>query len=224
MKKQIFGLMLLGLLTMFSCTKETEITSDEYVTDLLLETRSLENDCFEFVFPIKFQMLDSDTLVVDSAEELEALKGTGHGRLRLIFPVNIINSSGEPVVVLDHEQMHQILEDCGIVRPKHQGKFGKGMFGKGGKNGNGGQGEFHQVPKCFEIVFPVNVIFPDNPTSVEIANKEALHVAWKTWKQANPTIKGGPVFDFPIEVLKDGETEPITINSKEELQTLRKNC
>lgn len=221
MKKHIFGLMLLGLLLMISCNKETEIYADESVTDLLLETRGLTNDCFEFVFPVSFQMRDSSIVVVDSIEELEALKGENHGRLRLVFPVNIINSAGEPIVVEDHEQMHQILEECGIVKP--EGKGGKhGKHGKGGKGGPGGW-VFHEVPKCFEIVFPVTIIFPDE-TILEVADKTALHDAWKAWKEANPGIPGGPQFQFPIQVIKNGETEPVIINSKEELMALRKNC
>ncbi len=218
MKKQIFGLMLLGLLLMISCTKETEIYSDESVADLILETRGLTNDCFEFVFPVSFQMRDSSIIVVNSNEELEALKGEEHGRLRLVFPVNIINSAGEPVVVEDHEQMRQILEDCGIVKP-----HGKG--GKHGKHGKGGPGGwiFHAVPKCYEIVFPVSVIFPDSSV-VQIADKKALLDNWKAWKEANPGVTGGPHIQFPIQVIKKGETEPVIINSKEELMALRKNC
>jgi len=166
-------------------------------------------------------MRDSSIMVVNSDEELIALKNEEHGRLKLIFPVNVINSAGEPVVVEDHEQMHLILEECGIVRPDGKG----GKHGKGGKGGKGGPGgwAFHEVPKCFELVFPVTVIFPDE-TMVEVADKTAMHDTWKAWKEANPSVKGGPVFEFPIQVLKDGETEPVTINSKEELEALRKSC
>lgn len=221
MKKHIFGLLLVGFFTMFSCNTETELVTEESIADVILETRGLTNDCFEFIYPISFQMRDSSIMVVNSDEELEALKSEEHGRLKLIFPVNVINSAGEPVVVEDHEQMHQILEECGIVRPDGKG----GMHGKGGKGGKGGPGgwAFHEIPKCFEIVFPVTVIFPDE-TVVEVADKTAMQTTWKAWKEANPSVKGGPVFEFPIQVIKDGETEAIIINSKEELEALRKSC
>lgn len=227
MKKHILGLMMIGFLAMYSCNTETDVVTEENVADLILETRGLTNDCFEFVFPVTFQMKDGSELIVTSQEELEALKGENHGNLKLVFPVNIINSAGEPVVVEDHEQMRQILEDCGFVK---QGGNG-GKHGNGGNHGKGGKGgkmgpngwAYHNIPKCFEVVFPVTVIFPDE-TTLEVADKTALQNAWKAWKEANPGTKGGPVFEFPIQVIKDGETDPITINSKEELIALRKSC
>jgi hypothetical protein len=169
---------------------------------------------------------NDSSIEVGSEEELQALKQEFHGKLRLVFPVDVINSAGEAVVVEDPEQMHLILEECGIVRPPdHNGKPNLGFGPKHGKGGPGGPGgwTFQEVPKCFEIVFPLTVIFPDESTA-EVADKTALHDAWKAWKEANPGVKGGPEFDFPIQVIKNGETEPITISSKEELKALRKSC
>lgn len=221
MKGQIFILLLIAAAFMISCNKEADFVDDEY----LLETRNLTNDCFEFVFPVSFQFPDNTVIVVNSTEELQALKSVEHGKVKLVFPVDIINSEGDIITVEDRLQMKQILEDCGITTQYGKGgKHGKGNnFGKAwNKNHKFNQG-MDPLEKCFEIVFPLSVVFPDG-TVTEFEDKDALHSAWSAFKQANPKTKAGPEFEFPIQIIMDGENDPIPVNSKEELQIIRKNC
>jgi hypothetical protein len=62
----------------------------------------------------------------------------------------------------------------------HQGAGPMGL-GRGEKGGPG-------FGKCFDIVFPVTVIYPDKTTK-EVASKEAYMTLIKSWKEANPESK-----------------------------------
>jgi hypothetical protein len=221
MKSKIFSLFVIASLFAISCNKDVEFDGDEFS----LETRSLINDCFELVFPVSFISVDGDVTEVNSPEELESLKTRNRGKFKLVYPVEIIDSNGDLITVEDHAQMQLILKDCGIDMPKGKGKNseGKNGFDKGkNKHFNAGWDKDHNDP-CFEIVFPVTINFPDG-TFAEMEDKEAMHNAWSTWKKENPKTKGGPEFQYPIQILMDGETAPVTVSSKEELQTIRKNC
>ena len=76
--------------------------------------------------------------------------------------------------------------------------------------------------RCFELVFPVMVEFPDGAKK-EVANKEEYHKAISTWRKNNPRVKGAPKIAFPYEVmLKDGTVT--TIENMEDLKDLLDNC
>jgi hypothetical protein len=97
----------------------------------------------------------------------------------------------------------------------HEGAGPKG-HGRGEKGGPKGFG------KCFEIVFPVTVIYPDKTTK-EVASKEAYMTLIKNWKVANPGSKERPTLAFPFEVtLEDGSTA--TIENEDGLKTLAMSC
>ena len=319
MAKQMFSLLIIATMVLFSCTKDSDLIDEQSVTDAVLESRTVTNDCFQFVFPVSFLLPDNSTVEVTSLDEAQTLRESTQGKIRLVFPVDIINSNGETVTIADHEQMHAVLLNCGIIEQHgkggkygkggHNGKGGKGMggffrpndcfqfvfpvsvqlpdksivqlgtlaeaqnlekstngriklifpfsiinskgetvvitngeelhmimencrpangggFGNGGDHGNGhhgGNGGNNDHPKCFEIVFPVNMVFSDGAVksfSDEISMQEGI----RTWMKANPGKKDRPEFQFPIQVIKSGETNPTVINSKEELEALRKNC
>jgi len=94
---------------------------------------------------------------------------------------------------------------------------------------------------CLELVFPINVIFPDQ-TTFEASDYESLRAELKAWYEANaedlglpakgegprgerPDIDPSllPTLDFPIEAITS-EGETISIADKEELHTLRRAC
>lgn len=76
--------------------------------------------------------------------------------------------------------------------------------------------------RCFELVFPVTVEFPDG-TKKEVANKDQYLSAINTWRKNNPRVKGMPKIAFPYEVmLKDGTVT--TIENMEDLKDILDNC
>ena len=81
---------------------------------------------------------------------------------------------------------------------------------------------FRGKVRCFEFVFPITLIYPNGDTQ-EIADKEALREAMRTWKENNPDATERPVLSFPFDVvLKDGSTQ--TILTEEQLEALKEEC
>lgn len=311
MLKRIFGLLLIASLAFVSCTKDSYTLSEEELADSVIDLRTDSMPCFQFVFPISFQLADQSVVEVNSLEEAKTLRDSNNGKLKLVYPVEIIDSNGETVIVSDHDQMHSILADCGIVPDKGKG----GPKGHGGKGGHGGPGpkgfgpmfdnkcfqyvypysvqlpdsstvqidsagELKEILKsvngkielvfpvsvvkssgetvtvnsyddlklildecrpdtlgngghgkhggpgkdCFQLVFPLTMVYPDGTTAT-FDDESSMNAAMEKWKKGNKgNKKGKPEFQFPIKVIKSGETEATTVNSKEEFEELRKNC
>jgi hypothetical protein len=115
MLKRIFGLLLIVSLAFVSCTKDSYTLSEEDLADSVIDLRTDSLPCFQFVFPISFQLADQSIVEVNSLEEAKTLIDSNNGKLKLVYPVEIIDSNGETLTVADHDQMHSILADCGIV-------------------------------------------------------------------------------------------------------------
>ena len=76
--------------------------------------------------------------------------------------------------------------------------------------------------KCFEFVYPIDIVLPDSSV-VTVNSGEEFRDAVKTWRENNPGVQGRPHVVFPVDVtLKDGTVK--TINSKEEFRKLLKFC
>lgn len=119
--------------------------------------------------------------------------------------------------------------DADIALSEDFNPIEKLAFGVAGHQGagplghrNGKKGELMGFGKCFEIVFPVTVIYPDKTTK-EVATKEAYMTLMRNWKQANPESKTRPTLAFPFEVtLEDGSA--VTIENEDGLKTLALSC
>ena len=75
---------------------------------------------------------------------------------------------------------------------------------------------------CFELVFPVTIVFADQ-TTASVNSLEEMKDAIKTWKEANIDVKARPSFQFPIDVIKEDGTI-VTVEDESELRALRKEC
>ena len=76
--------------------------------------------------------------------------------------------------------------------------------------------------RCFTLVFPVTIEFPDGTTLV-VEDKDAMLLAFKTWKENNPDVDGRPVIQFPYDVTLQDESV-VTFNSKEDISAVLKDC
>lgn len=75
---------------------------------------------------------------------------------------------------------------------------------------------------CFELVFPITIEFPDESTA-SANDYDELKTIIRDWKEANPDATERPALSFPLEIVsEDGEI--VTINSKEELLDVRREC
>ena len=246
MKKKFFGLLTAGTLFLslafISCKKEDSETDEatiEAVTDQAVfaleeSANAGKNGCYDLVFPISFSFPDGTTKTVNSYDELVSgirtwarancgnrgnrpHGGAGQGanggswngskyRPTLVLPVTVISETGETISVNTQDELKTLRESCS-----------KGYFA-----GRNFRGHARNCTPCFTINFPVTVNFPDGSTQ-QAADRATLQNIARTWHQNNPTSSTHPEIAFPISVTKkDGSI--VTVNSKDELKTLRTSC
>lgn len=86
---------------------------------------------------------------------------------------------------------------------------------------NGPQGERGQLDKCFELVFPLSISFPDGATATA-ADQDALKELKTTWKEANPDAEERPTLVFPVQITQ--EDTIIDIADAEALKAAKEAC
>jgi len=75
--------------------------------------------------------------------------------------------------------------------------------------------------KCFQFVFPIDFIMPDD-TSIALASKEEW-VLIREWYTENPGVKERPELIFPVDVtLEDGTVQ--TLIDRDELHAVKNAC
>lgn len=161
--------------------------------------------CFEVVFPITIDFPDGTNTEVASYEDMfQAIKAwrmdnpDADGRPMIALPFEVIHKNGEVISIESEEMLKRLRKSC--VKPDRP----------------------HDRKRCFKIVFPVTIVFPDGSTS-EVADMEAMYNAFREWKANNPDSDERPTLDFPIDAeLKSGAI--ITLESQEQLVRLKKRC
>lgn len=76
--------------------------------------------------------------------------------------------------------------------------------------------------RCYKIVFPVTIVFPDS-TTTEVNDREEFVTALKAWKESSPSVEGKPTLEFPFSVERIDSTI-IEVTSEEQITELRKEC
>lgn len=182
------------------------LNNDDELFELLDECEEGEEDwldCFEFVYPLSVLLPDGTTVQVDDDEALEmAVEGwyeqnpNSDEDPTLQYPIEVIlDGATDPTAIHSDDELEALLEDCW---------------------------EDDDFEDCFEINFPITVLFPDG-TSLAVNDYEELDAAVDGWYDANPNSSEDPTLEFPITVtLEDGTVE--TVNSEEELDLLFEEC
>jgi hypothetical protein len=76
--------------------------------------------------------------------------------------------------------------------------------------------------KCFEWVFPVTLLFPDE-TETEIETAQDLREELKTWRDENRGEGRKPRIELPNDIITEDGSQ-ITIENAEELREILKEC
>ncbi len=168
--------------------------------------RPRPNDCFRLVFPVTVNFPDSSSAVADSAQALRDLlrdwrqnHRPSDGRPKLALPYEVQLADSSIVSINGMEDLRAVVANC---RPR-------------GPRPPGG-------PKCYRLVFPVTVNFPDSSTQVADSAR-ALKAIFRDWRMNNDSSEGRPMIAFPYDVkLRDGSI--VTVNSREELRDLVGDC
>jgi hypothetical protein len=202
------------LLTVFSlsiiaCNKDDNSAEVENFVDstlLKMEEGRMGGKrlCYELIFPVTVNFVDGTTADVESKAELkDAIRSWKEAnpdateRPELAFPISLLDEEGNVIEVANQEELIALKSTC-RGRPHHHWK------------------------RCFSIVFPVSIDFPDGTTGAA-ESKEELRAAMKAWKEANMGANERPHLAFPLTLeLVDG-TE-VTVESKEEMHALKHEC
>lgn len=210
---------------MVACNKSTDLSTEELVDQALYSAQERGGmgrfGCYELVFPVTLVLPDNSTVEVNSYDEMkqalrtyfEANGGGGHGhhgnrpQISFAFPISVIAEDGAIITVDSEEALRTLRAECA-----------GSTFGNHGPQGHGQHGL-----KCFDIVFPITVQFPDG-TTAEAADRQALHQLIRTWKQNNPGATERPQIVFPLTVKMDDDGSLVTVNSPEELRRLKQDC
>lgn len=229
--KKVIGFLMLSamfILAIFTaCNKTSDVTN---VEDLVDESLYSVQDrgglgrygCYELVFPVQFTLPDGTVVDANSYDDIkaalrtyfEANGGPGKGRrgdffrkIAFTYPISVVAEDGTVITVNNEQELADLRADCG-----------GGSFGQHGHHGHGQHGL-----SCFTINFPISIAFPDGTTQ-EVADRQAMKTAIRTWKAANPTATERPTIVFPISVTMTADSSTVTVNSADELRQLKKDC
>jgi len=208
--------LIIVLFIMVSCTKEepiiieenTEITNTSSTVKALMEMEGDEakstNACFDFVFPIKLNFEDEKQQSIASFEELSSTfekwyaenKGKDNKELAFIYPLEVSFSNGTVKEIQSNKELIALIIGC------------KDVFDDKDHN--------ELKDNCFEINYPVTVVFEDKSTLV--INDLEEHKA-----AVEDQGKGKSIFVFPIEVIFK-EDKRLEVKSQDDLDKLYKDC
>lgn len=213
-----------ALLTVFACSKTDSTELEEQLDQTLYSIQERGGigkfGCFELIFPVTIQFADSTTAEVASYDELKSTvkdwlsangtQGNGHHHHHsiipsFVYPISVLNETGDVITVQNDDELKDLRRSC------------NGSFGNNGHHGHSNH------LRCFDLVFPITISFPDGTTGTA-TDGTTLHTLVRDWKKNNPTVSGKPQFVYPITVQLKSDSSLVIVNSKDELKQLKKDC
>lgn len=187
-----------------------ETLSDEGQLETLLEDCYYEDDfdiCFELVYPVSVLFPDGSTQEVNSDEELDDLifdwfenGDDSLGYPTFVFPVDV-DIDGTIETVNSEEELEELMELC-------EGEWDE---------------EGNPFEECFEISYPITVLYPDS-TSVEVNSNEEFELAIDNWYDQNPDSDDDPTLVFPIELTLVEDGTVVSVQNEDELELIIEDC
>ena len=219
---KLFFLPLLAIMTIvIACNKSSDVTVDDAVDSALYSIQERGGmgrfGCFELVFPVTVNLPDGTTAEVNSYDEMAQVfrayyadsdhRGAGRPYPSFEFPVSVISQDGELITLNNADEMRRLRLECANDR------FGQHDI----------RGHSDRLLSCFEIVFPINIEFPDG-SIVQANSRQELHQLIRTWHQDHPVVDSRPKVVFPITVKLTEDGTLVTVDNREELHDLKDSC
>jgi len=165
--------------------------------------------CFTVIYPLTINFPDGSTAeVADKAAAKEAKRAwkeanpESEERPSIAMPFDVMLKDSSTVTITNEEDLTALKETCGD---------------RGGRGGKGGKGQ-----RCFKLVYPLTLSFPDG-TTAEVEDKAAAKAAKRAWKEANPDSEERPSIAYPYDVELADETTA-TVTSDEDMAALKESC
>lgn len=228
-------------------TTDTVLGVDDYLT-YRDGGDGINNLCFEIVFPVTVEYPNGDTETVTSVEGLSGLFFTwqqnnpqSHNRPTIVMPFSVILEDGTEESIESKQELRALLDECmphlggggnGGPNGNGNGGSGNGPGGMGNGNGHGGPGlgNGHNGPgdgnfsPCFEFVFPLTIVYPDDAGTAVANDIDELHDLMMAWHQDNPDAAARPTIQMPFDVVVLETNETQTITTDEDFAALRESC
>ena len=161
--------------------------------------------CVRLIFPLTVDFPDGTSAEAATPQALRELLGEwkddnpgAEERPRIAFPHDIELPDGAVVTVSEPVQLRRFIRRC-LGRPA-----------------------LYFPQPCFQLIFPVKVVFPDGST-FEAATRYALAVFVREWREAHPDLEGRPELVMPYQVrLRDGTLA--TIAEEGDLAQIAGDC
>ncbi len=176
------------------------------------------DSCFVFVFPIDVVLPDGSTVQVNSEDELEAIlidweenAPDTAGYPELVFPLTI-SVDGQDQVISTEDELCEIIEECYMEYDYYEEDY---------DDFEDFLDDEFDFEECFDIVFPVQITFPDGSTTTASSDEE-LDRLFEQWEEDNPESEAYPEITFPVSIIIDG-TE-VEVTSEEQLCEIMADC
>lgn len=167
----------------------------------------VRNNCFRLAYPVTVVLPDSSEVVADSAQALRTIlhdwrddNPASAGRPRLAMPYDVVLADSTTATITSRADLRAILAECRPDRPRPNPW----------KN------------RCYRLVFPVTVDFPDSTQAVADSAK-GLKMLLRDWRMNHDPSEGRPRLAFPYNIrLRDSSI--VTITSREDLEAVVGEC
>lgn len=199
----------IGTLTMISCEEAifpdshavSEARTDangffDLQNNLISSLDSTELDCFEINFPVDVNFPDGTSQTMNSESELETAIDTwidnnpnSFDWPELAFPVSVTLEDGTVQSVANDDELCDLYLEC----------YGDELDEDGYLDLIDALEDSVAAFDCFEIIFPVDISFPDGTTQT-VQSESEMESAIDTWFNNNPNATDFPALVFPIDV------------------------
>lgn len=196
-----------------SCNKDQKLTGTSSKNNQnssrtnLAKVNTDSIDCFQFIYPLTVNIPDSAGVLVHNDTELFDLFDE-HFDIEdddecyddpiLVYPVSVTLEDGSVEVVMDNDDLIELVESCFCDHDDDD-----------------------DDEECFEILFPISILYPDGSTLVlnSIEEADSVYDAWVI-VHGDSII---PEIIFPINVeLEDGSI--LIVNDDDEFGDLEDAC
>ena len=189
-----------------------------------------QEPCFSFNYPIAVVYPDGTTAMATDKDSLRTLfrdfrdsqEEDSEEELTLQYPLDVTLEDGTVMTLNNETMLDALKEECRANDDDDNDGNGNG-HGHGHGHGDGHHGNDGRGNDCFDINFPIMVVYPDGSTTMA-TDKDSLRTLFRDFRDTQEEDSEEELMiQFPIDVTLADSTV-VTLNSAEELEALKDEC
>lgn len=170
--------------------------------------------CYDFVFPITFNLVDGSTAVVESQEDFANLIFSDNPPVDFAFPISLQSIDNDEILVANNEEeLNTLIEDCPEI---WGGDDDDDDDDDDWDNWGNDSIPFLGSIACYDIIFPITFTLVDGTTATLETEEGFANLIFSD----NPPV--GLV--FPVNLQNMDTDEVVTVNSEDEIEDLIEDC